>query len=209
MAAIATDHVVVRRSSITGSIGVVFQYPEISELMKTVGVSVEEVKSAPLKAEPSPFRPATPEARAVMASVVRDSYEWFVSIVAERRGLSRADALTLADGRIFTGNQASAAKLVDEIGGEEAAFEWLVTAKGIDRNLPIRDWEPADRSGGFFSFADAVTLWLARQTGLAPDLLRGLGLDRFLPERLKLDGLMSVWQGRLGEDESPAEGAAR
>jgi protease-4 len=208
MAAIATDHVIVRRTSITGSIGVVFQFPEVSQLMKTLGIAVEEVKSSPLKAEPSPFKPATEEARQVMAGIVRDSYDWFVDIVARRRDLPRATALALADGRIFTGRQALRAKLVDEIGGEETAIAWLAT-KGVDRSLPIRDWQPRNRDRGFFSFADAAALWLARQTGIAPDLLRGGVIDRILPQSLKLDGLMSVWQGPLGRDDGPAEGAGR
>ena len=60
MAAIATNHVIARRTTITGSIGVIFQYPQVSELLDKVGVEIETVKSSPLKAEPSPFGPATP-----------------------------------------------------------------------------------------------------------------------------------------------------
>src|SRR5690606_37690643 len=105
MAAIATDHIVARRTTITGSIGVIFQFPEVSQLLDKVGVQMDEIKSSPLKAEPSPFHAPTPEARAVIESIVRDSYDWFVDIVAERRGLDRSDALVLADGRIYTGRQ--------------------------------------------------------------------------------------------------------
>ena len=150
MAAIATDHIVARRTSITGSIGVIFQFPEVSELLKTLGVNIEEVKSAPLKAEPSPFHPASEESRAVIQGLIKDTYDWFVDIVAERRSLARNDALTLADGRIFTGRQALTAKLVDEIGGEEAALAWLAT-KGVDAKLPVSDWKPERSDRGFFS----------------------------------------------------------
>jgi protease-4 len=208
MAAIATDHIVARRTSITGSIGVLFQYPEVSELMKTIGVRVEEVKSAPLKAEPSPFRPASPEATAVIAGVVGDTYNWFVDIVAERRGMARGTALELADGRIFTGRQALAERLVDEIGGEEEAIAWLARERAVDPDLPVKDWEVERLGSGFLSYSDALILWFAEKTGLAPHLLRGGILDRFLPERLKLDGLLSVWQGPLGGDAGPAQGAA-
>jgi protease-4 len=209
MAAIATDHIVARRTSITGSIGVLFQYPEVSELMKTIGVRVEEVKSAPLKAEPSPFRPASPEATAVIAGVVRDTYNWFVDIVAERRGMARGTALELADGRIFTGRQALSERLVDEIGGEEEAIAWLARERAVDPDLPVKDWKVEDGLGaGLFSTSDALILWFAEKTGLAPHLVRGGILDRFLPERLKLDGLLSVWQGPLGGEAGPAQGAA-
>jgi protease-4 len=208
MAAIATDHIVARRTSITGSIGVLFQYPEVSELMKTIGVRVEEVKSAPLKAEPSPFRPASPEATAVIAGIVGDTYNWFVDIVAERRGMARGTALELADGRIFTGRQALAERLVDEIGGEEEAIAWLARERAVDPDLPVKDWEVERLGAGFLSYSDALILWFAEKTGLAPHLLRGGILDRFLPERLKLDGLLSVWQGPLGGEAGPAQGAA-
>jgi protease-4 len=208
MTAIATDHIVARRTSITGSIGVIFEYPEISELLKTLGVSMEEIKSAPLKAEPSPFHPASDEAKAVIAGMITDSYNWFVDIVAERRKLQRADALRLADGRVFTGRQALDAKLIDEIGGEQEAIAWLGSAKAVDVKLPVRDWKPERPGSGFFS-ADAIGLWIARQIGLGPLMLKGGVLDRVLPERLKLDGLMSVWQGPSGWDGASAEGAAR
>ncbi|MBN8993711.1 MAG: signal peptide peptidase SppA [Rhizobiales bacterium] len=208
MTAIATDHIVARRTSITGSIGVIFEYPEVSQLLKTLGVSMEEIKSAPLKAEPSPFHPASDEAKAVIAGMITDSYNWFVDIVADRRKLARAEALRLADGRVFTGRQALDAKLIDEIGGEGEAIAWLGSAKGVDVKLPVRDWKPVRPGQGFFS-ADAIGLWIARQLGFGPLLLKGDVLDRVLPERLKLDGLMSVWQGPGGGDGAPAEGAAR
>jgi protease-4 len=140
--------------------------------------------------------------------MITDSYNWFVDIVADRRKLARADALRLADGRVFTGRQALDAKLIDEIGGEQEAIAWLGSAKGVDVKLPVRDWKPVRPGNGFLS-ADAIGLWIARQLGLGPLLLKGEVLDRVLPERLKLDGLMSVWQGPSGGDGASAGGAAR
>ncbi len=209
MTAIATDHIVARRTSITGSIGVLFQYPEVSDLLNTLGIKVEDIKSAPLKASPNPFEPTTEEARRVIQGVVDDSYNWFVDIVANRRGLARADALSLADGRIYTGQQALAANLIDEIGGEQAAVAWLAT-KGISSKLPVRDWKPSSGiGGGLFSVADVAVLWIAEKTGIQPQLLRGGVLDRILPQSLRLDGLMSVWQGSAGAGAQPGEGAAQ
>ncbi len=209
MAAIATDHVVARRTSITGSIGVLFQFPEVSDLMKTLGVRVEAIKSSPLKSAPSPFEPASPAARAVVSGVVRDTYNWFVEIVAERRGLSRGDALKLADGRIFTGRQALASGLIDEIGGEDEAIAWLAEEHGIDSDLPVKDWEPESSGSGFFGYSDALMIWFAHRLGISPDVLRAGGFDRVLPDRLNLDGLLSVWQGQSGWQVTPAERAAR
>ena len=165
MAAIAADHIVSRRTSLTGSIGVLFEYPEVSQTLDKLGVKVEVQKSAPLKAEPDMFHPTTDEAKAMLQSVINDTYNWFVDIVAERRKLDRTQALALADGRIFTGRQAVDAKLIDEIGGEDVAIAWLGT-RGVDVKLPVKDWEPQrDRSFGF-PFSDAIGLWISELLGL-------------------------------------------
>src|SRR5829696_9764173 len=79
--ALAADRIVARDTSLVGSIGVLFQYPDVSKLLETVGVRVEEIKSAPLKAEPSPFHPTSPEARAALQQVVGDTAEWFRRLV--------------------------------------------------------------------------------------------------------------------------------
>ncbi|HVZ13411.1 MAG TPA: signal peptide peptidase SppA [Bauldia sp.] len=198
MAAIATDHIVARRTSLTGSIGVLFEYPEVSDLLTRLGVKVEDIKSAPLKASPNPFEPTSDEARAVIQGVVADTFGWFVDIVAERRNLPRDQALTLADGRIYTGNQALGVKLIDEIGGEDQALAWLGT-KGVDTKLPVKDWRP-DTSGRGFPFANAAIDWLLQTSGLG-QLIPTSIVDRLLPPSLKLDGLLSLWQGQAGGNE--------
>src|SRR5664279_989899 len=104
--AIAADHIVAQQSSLVGSIGVLFQYPNFTELLKTVGVKVEEVKSSPLKAAPNGFEPTIPEARAALDALVKDSYAWFRGLVKERRGRDDALLEKVADGRVFTGRQA-------------------------------------------------------------------------------------------------------
>ncbi len=188
MIASATDHIVARQTSIVGSIGVLIQYPDISGLMDKIGVKLEEVKSSPLKAEPSPFKPTSDAAREMVRKLIMDSYDWFVGIVAERRHMSRDQVLALADGSIFTGRQAVANKLVDAVGGEDEAVAWLAT-KGVDAKLRGVEWKSTKR-GGFF-FSDSLTRMASRALGLpedSGDLLRELGADR-----LFLDGLVSVW----------------
>ncbi|WP_367249164.1 S49 family peptidase, partial [Pseudomonas sp. SB113] len=108
MIASATDHIVARQSSIVGSIGVLVQFPNFTGLMEKVGITLDEIKSSPLKAEPSPFNPTTDEERAMIRSLIMDSYEWFVGLIVDRRGMSRAEVLALADGSIFTGRLALA-----------------------------------------------------------------------------------------------------
>ncbi len=190
MIATAGDTIIAGESSITGSIGVLFQYPQMKELMDKIGVSLEEIKSAPLKAEPSPFHPASEDAKAMIRSMVMDSYDWFVDLVAERRKLPRAEVLRLADGSIFTGRQALANKLVDTLGGPEAIRAYLDGRK-VKADLPVVDYEAAGRSG--FPFLGSSVREFARSVlGLPVDLQPTI--EKLTGEKLFLDGLVSVWQ---------------
>src|SRR5690349_24374652 len=159
IAAIAGDHVVAPDTSLVGSIGVLFQYPNFADLLKTVGVKVEEVKSSPLKAAPNGYEPTSPEARAAIEAVVRDSYDWFRGLVKERRRLDDAALERVADGRVFTGRQGVEVKLVDELGNDQTAVAWLAKEKGVDANLPVRDWHIKGRLGDLsFLHLAAVTV---------------------------------------------------
>lgn len=191
-AAGAADHIVARGNTITGSIGVIMQWAEVGDLLDKVGVRFEEVKSSPLKAEPSPFSRATPEVRAAMESMVRDSYDWFVGLVAERRPMSPERARELADGRIYSGRQAKENGLIDAVGGEEIALAWLQSEKKIDSGLKVVDWQKSNLSE--FSLAGMTLGWLAQATGLegVASVLR-LSQKTLRGERLNLDGLVSVW----------------
>jgi len=198
MIAAGSDHIVARRSSIVGSIGVIFQYGQVSELLGKIGVEVKEIKSSPLKAEPSPFKPASPEAEAMIDRIVQDSYQWFVGLVAERRDFTPLKARQLADGSIFTGAQGLENGLIDEIGDEETARAWLVAEKGISEDLKIHTWNP-DRGSDLYppnpaGKAASTLRWLAVQLGLATPAAPFGELYRVLPERLFLDGLISMLQ---------------
>ena len=196
MIASASDHIVARRSSIVGSIGVIFQYPDASRLMEKIGIQMQEIKSSPMKAEPSPFHKTSEEAKQMINNVVRDSYDWFVDLVAQRRNLSKTEALKLADGSVFSGSQGVANKLIDEVGDEASAKAWLVKEKGINKNLDIISWKPDDDQQGLFANPAGMT-WLLRLFGIdtrpdtLPNALNELG--RRIPERLFLDGLVSMW----------------
>ncbi len=188
MVASAADHIVARQTSIVGSIGVLVQFPEFTGLMEKVGIGVEEIKSSPLKAEPSPFNETTEDERAMIRHMVLDSYNWFVDLVAERRPLDRAHVLEVADGSVFTGRQAVDKKLVDALGGEKAVRKWLED-KGLDPDLDIVEWKE-DRNDGLLGSLDAsgsFVRWLGLTTQ-QDDILERLGVDRMF-----LDGLVSVW----------------
>ncbi|HHK73538.1 MAG TPA: signal peptide peptidase SppA, partial [Rhizobiales bacterium] len=138
VAAISTDYIVARGNTITGSIGVIVQWPEIAGVLEKIGVKYREVKSSPLKASPSPFLVPDPKSMEITRAMVRDSYEWFRDLVAERRGLDADRAARLADGRIYTGRQALKEGLVDAIGGEDKAREWLTKERKIDAELKVK-----------------------------------------------------------------------
>ncbi len=169
IAAIAADHIVARGNTITGSIGVIAQFPQVDGLLDKIGVQMREVKSSPLKAAPSPFGPPDPRALEVEREMVEDSYQWFRRIVGGRRNLggNRLDAV--ADGRVFTGRQALAAGLIDEIGGERAALDWL-GSKGIDSSLPVEDVDIAEEEPGAF---DILKRLFGGGSGTAAEWLRG------------------------------------
>ena len=158
--AIAADHIVAQQSSLVGSIGVLFRFPNFTELLKTVGVKVEEVKSSPLKAAPNGFEPTSPEARAALDALVKDSYAWFRGLVKERRGMDDQLLEKVADGRVFTGHQAIDLKLIDELGDEKTAVAWLVAQKGVKADLPVRDYklDAAVWRPGFLRAAASITL---------------------------------------------------
>ena len=132
--AIAADHIVALETSLVGSIGVLFQYPNVTDLLKTIGVKVEAVKSSPLKAAPSGYEPTSPEARAAVEAIVKDSYDWFRGLVRDRRNLDPELLAKVSDGRVFTGRQALTRKLVDTLGGEKEALAWLAS-KGVSADL--------------------------------------------------------------------------
>lgn len=185
--AIATDHIVARGNTITGSIGVIFQWAQVQELLKSFGVKMETIKSGELKAEPNLFKEPSPKVREVTRQMVLDSFDWFVSLVAERRKLTKARALELADGRVYTGRQALKVKLIDEIGGRRQAKAWLVAERKISSKLKIVDWKVEDDSlTGVFS--TALGRAAAAAFGLNADIIKRHA------DKLKLDGLMSVWQ---------------
>ena len=189
MIASAADHIVARQTSIVGSIGVIIQFPEVTELLNKLGIRVEEVKSSPLKAEPSPFNPTTDEERRMLAAMIGDSYNWFVDLISERRKLPRNEVLTLADGSIFTGRQALERKLVDALGGEREAQAWL-TEQGLSADLNVVEWKPRDSNGTIFLPTSAAE-WLVGMLGLPGGETL---LDRLGMEHIFLDGLLSLWQ---------------
>ncbi len=190
IAALGADRIVARETALVGSIGVLFQFPNVTELLGRLGVQVEEVKSSPLKAAPSPFSPTSPEAREALASVVRDTYDWFRGLVGQRRNLTPEQLAAVSDGRVHNGRQAVTLRLVDELGGEREAQAYLERERKVAKDLPIRTWKPRRDNDGLDLFASAA---------LGADLLGFEGVGAALrragaAQGLRLDGLLALWQ---------------
>jgi protease-4 len=191
--AIAADHIVAQQSSLVGSIGVLFQYPNVSELLKTVGVKMEEIKSSPLKAAPNGYEPTSPEARAAIDALVKDSYAWFRGLVKERRGMDDTLLEKVADGRVFTGRQAVDLKLIDQLGDEKTAIAWLVAEKKVKSGLPVHDYKLNPRFGDLTFLRTAVSISLdAVGLGAIARRIEQGGMVQAV-DRFGLDGMLALW----------------
>jgi len=186
--ALAADRIFVYGNTITGSVGVIFQWAEVTELLHTLGIKVEEVKSGPLKAVPSPFEPIDEKAREITEEMVQDAKGWFVDLVGKRRDIEPTSVPGLTDGRIYSGRQAVDLKLADEIGDEKAAMSWLTKERNVPSGLKIVDWKPATESSGLFGW---LFQSLAASIGLSAQKITDLASQ--ISATLKLDGLVSVW----------------
>jgi protease-4 len=175
MIALGADHILARSTSMTGSIGVILQTADITGLLEKLGVRPEAIKSRPLKAQPNLLESLSAEAREAARGAVLDLYDMFVDLVGERRNMPRDTVLALADGRVYTGRQALANGLIDAIGGEAEARQWLAQARKIPLSLPAKDVE--------IEYEDQV--WR--------NLLTTTVGKALLSERLRLDGPISLW----------------
>jgi protease-4 len=179
MAAIATDQIFARQSSITGSIGVIIQTADITVLLKKLGIMAESIKSAPLKAQPNPLEPMNEDTRSATRLVVDDIFNMFIDMVVVRRKMDKKKVKQLADGRIYTGRQAVKNGLIDAIGGEKEALNWLSTTKNINSQLPLK------------------LMNFNRQVGFLEKILNSFIGNISISDRLRLDGLVSLWQPNL------------
>lgn len=186
---LGADHIVTRANTITGSVGVLIQWPEVTQLLDKIGVKFNEIKSGDLKAVPSPFAPLNEEGQKVTQSMIDEGYRWFVGLVEQRRGIRPDDIPGLSQGRVFTGREAVKLKLADSIGGEDEAVEWLRSVRNVDRSLKVVDWKPqAETSLGLFSSIGSAMASFFNHTYVGQMLARDPSVSG-----LGLDGFISVW----------------
>ena len=180
-------------TSLVGSIGVLFEFPNVSGVLDKIGVKVETIKSTPLKAAPNGFEPTSPEAAAAINDLVVDSYAWFKALVKDRRHMDDTQLAAVDDGRVFTGRQGVGLHLVDAIGEERDAIAYLQNERHVSHGLPILNWKPDAGFAGFKLFGSAAAL--ARMSGFAA-LADALDGAAEVADARALDGLLSVWQVR-------------
>ncbi len=154
--ACAADKIMAVPGTVTGSIGVIFEWPVVNKLLDKVGVQYETIKSGKVKDVGSPFREANDTDRAMLQSVVDDTYDQFVSVVCERRGIPRDSAVAMATGAIFTGRQAQKLGLVDSLGTFDDAVDLAGELSGLGKN-PNRIKETTRRTVTIFDLLGSLT----------------------------------------------------
>lgn len=138
LAALASNTICAGKMSITGSIGTLMQSFNTKEMLEKLGIKTKSYKSSEYKNAPSIFEDTTPEIDKAIYSTLIDSYETFREIVRERRNLNEEELNAIADGKIFTGNQALNNKLIDFIGEEEEAINYLIKNQKIKSKIKIK-----------------------------------------------------------------------
>ncbi len=150
-AALAADTIVVNPTTITGSIGVVMITVNAQGLLEKIGVAPITIKSGPMKDAGSPFRPLTPEERAIFQKVIDDMYGRFVTLVAQSRRIPEARVRAFADGRIYTADEALTLGLVDRIGYLEDVVEMAKKAANLDDARVIMYRRPKEYRANIYS----------------------------------------------------------
>lgn len=186
VSALGADRIYARLTTITGSVGVVFQWFGVNGLAKKVGIEPYTVRSGGLKARPNPFERPNPKTLQHVNVIVKSLFTWFIDLVVLRRNIKKDKALRLVgDGRIFTGRQALEINLIDAIGGETEARQWLAAEHDIALEVPVETYEPVYPAENFKD-------WLLQSVVTALGGKAGEGV--LLPPSVRRQGPMLLWQ---------------
>ncbi len=184
MIAVPANRIFAHEATLTGSIGVLLEAPEVSGLLAKIGVDAQTIVSGPLKDQPSFTHPLSPQGHEVLQALVMDMYDQFVTMVATGRHMDPDKVRQLGDGRAYTGRQALQLGLIDAIGGEHDAREWLASAKGVSADLPVENVSTS-------SFAERTL------SGALGPLFVGLW-KTVISQGVMLDGAWAVWHRSAG-----------
>ncbi len=162
--ALAGETIFANPGTLTGSIGVIFQFPEAEKLLDKVGVSLQTVKSGALKDIGNPGRKPTPAELRFLQGVINDTYDQFLADVSESRRMKLETVRPLADGRVMTGRQAKSAGLVDSLGGLDAAKRCLIRKTKVpDDVVWVQEPKPKTRLEAFLDpeSQSSLSRWLS------------------------------------------------
>lgn len=177
LAALGADYILAREGTLTGSIGVIMQTAEVTSLAEKLGIKPITVKSGNLKASPNPFESFEEKDRVLIQSVIDDFYDYFLNLVKKRRKLTEEEVSAIADGRVLSARAALKLHLIDDIGGETEALEWLEKEHSVDSTLEIHDKKVKEDEPALETLLESYASKIFTRMML-----------------VKLDGLVSIWQ---------------
>ena len=148
--ALASDHILARQNTLTGSIGVIIEHQNFSELSNKIGISVDSVKSGKIKGGQNPLSPLDPLVKNNEQKLVDYSFDWFVSLIKNKRNVDQNVINLVSDGRTLTGGMAMDLGLIDGIGSEQEALKYLETNFPSTKELKIIDIEIPSNNNFFF-----------------------------------------------------------
>ena len=196
MIAVPAARIFASSATLTGSIGVILQSPDLSGLLGKLGIGVDELVSGPLKGQPSVVKPLSPEGRAMLQGVVMDLYGQFVDMVAAGRHMEPARVRELGDGRPYTGRQALGLGLIDQVGDERDARQWLAKNRNLSADLAVETLRrPPKRS--WMGFHPGSLMGSVMQAGIHAAVVAIMDepvTKTLVPQGLALDGAVALWQ---------------
>ena len=148
--ALASNHILARQNTLTGSIGVIIEYQNFSELSNKIGISIDSIKSGKIKGGQNPLSPFDPLVKNNDQKLVDYSFDWFISLIKNNRNIDQNVIDLVSDGRTLTGGMAMDLGLIDGIGSEKEALEYLETNYPSIKGLKIIDIEIPSTNNFFF-----------------------------------------------------------
>lgn len=184
LAAIGADYIFADEGTLTGSIGVILQTAEVTKLIEKIGINPVTVRTGELKAAPSPFETFTAKQRLAIEKVIGDFFNYFLETVKSRRKLKDEQVNLIRDGRVVSAREALKLGLIDAIGDEQDALNWLEKQHEISTDMEVIDAKPEEEAP---AIEDLVEHSMAK------------AISSFFKENalVKLDGLSAIWQPAL------------
>lgn len=171
-------------STLTGSIGVLMESPDFSGLLNKVGISVDQLVSGPLKGQPSMVKPLSPAGQKMLQGLIGNFYEQFVDMVASGRHMDKAKVRELGDGRPYSGQQALQLGLIDQIGDEEDAKNWLIKTYHFSSGIKVIELKK-----------EKSPVWLSYFVKTASDVsLRSMIQGAIYEKNADFAGVQAIWK---------------